>query len=266
VQQGAQTFIDFYGISEVQKLCKSENVEMAKKYTAKFGQVDSKEMTNVLIGLFQNKKLDLGLRKEAMIAMNGWDSESKLWELIKANKVPDDVMDIAKGHMMATWHQDIRAMASDFFGEDEATAEMDIKKMMAMNGDAKAGKQTFETLCSTCHLVKGKGVDFGPGLSEIGAKLSKEAIYNAILNPSAGMGFGYETQAIKLKDGTEIQAIINSKTENEINVKLLGQSNQTSYPLKDVASIKQLDVSLMPKFPFEEKQLVDLVSYLSSLK
>ena len=49
-------------------------------------------------------------------------------------------------------------------------------------------------------------------------------------------------------------------------MKLLGQSGQTTYSLKDVESIKQLDVSLMPQFPFEEKQLVDLVTYLSNLK
>ena len=266
VQLGAQTFMNFYGMDDVRKLCKAKDLDLGKKYTDRFGRVDSKEMTNLLIELFQNKKLDLGLRKEAMNAMNGWDSESKLWELIKDNKVPNDVMDIAKAHMMGTWHQDLRALASDFFGEDEALAEMDIKKMLTIAGDVKAGKQTFEILCSSCHLVKGKGVDFGPGLSEIGSKLSKEGLYNAILNPSAGMGFGYETQAIRLKDGTAFQAIINSKTENVLNVKLLGQSSQTVYPLKDVESIKQLDVSLMPKFPFEEKQLVDLVSYLSTLK
>ena len=87
-----------------------------------------------------------------------------------------------------------------------------------------------------------------------------------ILNPSEGMGFGYETQQITMKDGSEIQAIVTSKTENEVIVKLLGQADQTRYSLKDVKEIKELKTSLMPKFPFEEKELVNLVEYLGSLK
>ena len=265
IQSAANTFIKFYGIAEVKSLCRDSDIAEAKKAIQRFGAVDSKEMTNLLIELFQDKKLDLEFRKEAMLAMNGWDSETKLWELIKANKVPEDVMDIAKDLMMGTWHQDIRAMATDLFGKGEAI-KIDVKKLLATKGDVASGAETFNVLCSSCHMVKSKGVDFGPGLSEIGGKLTKDALYNALLNPSEGIGFGYETQNIKLKDGTEFQAIVTSKTETNVNVKLLGQSSQTSYPLKEVESIKQLNVSLMPKFPFEEKQLVDLVEYLSSLK
>jgi putative membrane-bound dehydrogenase-like protein len=265
IQMAVNTFLKLYGITEVKKLCKDSDLAKAVNATERFGAVDSKEITNLLIELFQDKKLDLELRNEAMLAMNGWDSESKLWELIKSNKVPNDVMDIAKNLMMGTWHQDIRAKASDFFGEDEAST-IDVKKLMSMKGDVTSGSQTFKVLCSSCHMVRGKGVDFGPGLSEIGGKLSKEGLYNALLNPSEGIGFGYETHNIKLKDGTEFQAIITSKTENKVNVKLLGQSSLTSYTLKEVESISQLKVSLMPKFLFEEKQLVDLVGYLSSLK
>jgi len=118
----------------------------------------------------------------------------------------------------------------------------------------------------SCHVVGNEGVDFGPGLTQIGDKLSKEALYNSILNPSEGMGFGYETQLVKFKDGKEIQCIVNSKTEIDLIVKLVGSSQQTIYKLADVESVTQLDESLMPKFPLSETELVDLVSYLEGLR
>jgi cytochrome c1 len=49
-------------------------------------------------------------------------------------------------------------------------------------------------------------------------------------------------------------------------VKLVGSSEQTIYKLVDIASITQLNESLMPTFPLSEQELVDLVSYLEGLK
>ena len=264
IQLASNAFVDFYGMDEVRIYCTKADTSLAKNAIERFGLVDSEPMTNLLVELFQDESMDIGLRKEAMLAMNGWDSESRLWELIQADEVPSVVMDIAKEHMARTWHQDIRAKASDFFGDQDVV--VDVKKLLSMDGIVAEGKNVFQTYCTTCHVAEGLGVDFGPGLSQIGSKLGKEGLYKAILYPSEGMGFGYETQAIKFKDGSEIQVIINSKTENEVTVKLLGQAGQTSYSLKDIASINQLETSLMPKYNLAETDLVNLVSYLTSLK
>jgi hypothetical protein len=64
----------------------------------------------------------------------------------------------------------------------------------------------------------------------------------------------------------KIASLVNSKTENDLIVKLVGMSEQTIYKLADIASITQLDESLMPKFPLTEEELVDLVSYLGTLR
>lgn len=80
------------------------------------------------------------------------------------------------------------------------------------------------------------------------------------------MGFGYETQLVKMKDGTQFTCIVNSKTENDLVVKLVGSAEQKIYKLADVESVTQLEESLMPKFPLSETELVDLVSYLGTLR
>ncbi len=64
----------------------------------------------------------------------------------------------------------------------------------------------------------------------------------------------------------EIRCIVNSKTENDLIVKLVGMSEQTIYKLADIESVTQLSESLMPKFPLSEEELVDLVSYLEGLR
>ena len=70
---------------------------------------------------------------------------------------------------------------------------------------------------------------------------------------------------VNFKDGKEIRCIINSKTENDLIVKLVGMGEQTIYKLADIESITQSNESLMPKFPLSEEELVDLVSYLMGL-
>jgi hypothetical protein len=64
----------------------------------------------------------------------------------------------------------------------------------------------------------------------------------------------------------KIATLVNSKTENDLIVKLLGSGDQTIYKLADIASITQLDESLMPAFPLSEQELVDLVGYLGTLR
>lgn len=37
--------------------------------------------------------------------------------------------------------------------------------------------------CNKCHLVRGEGKQIGPDLTEIGSKLSREAMFESILYP-----------------------------------------------------------------------------------
>ena len=136
-----------------------------------------------------------------------------------------------------------------------------------MKGDIAKGKQVFTSYCSVCHQVNGEGMDFGPKLSEIGTKLPKEAQYAAILDPSAGIGFGYEGFEVTLKDGTVVSGIISSKTETDLILKFPGGSTQ-EYKMSQVKTIKQLKDSMMPsglQDAMSTEELVSLVDYLSNL-
>lgn len=265
--RAAEMLIQQNGIADFKSILSKNDKEASIKAIQIFGSIDKPIVTNYLISLFNNKALGIDLRKEAMRAMNGWDSEEVLWGLAQAKKIPDDVLEEAKGLLFGTWHADIREAANKFYGNTATTAsKTDVAELMAMKGSGQAGKAAFGMYCQTCHMVNKQGNNFGPGLSQIGKKLSKEGLFNSILYPSEGISFGYEGSVIKMKDGSEIQGIISSKTENELLVRFPGMPEPKVYARKEVVSITEMKTSLMPQFPLKNQDFADLVAYLQTLK
>ena len=143
-----------------------------------------------------------------------------------------------------------------------------VATLIATKGNVDSGAIAFTTYCATCHQVKGKGIAFGPDLSEIGTKLPKEALYTAILKPSAGISFGFDGYTFKLKNGTELTGYIASQTEDDITIKMIGGVSE-KHTKKEIVSKTAFEKSLMPEGLGEgigASQLVNLVEYLSSLK
>lgn len=140
-----------------------------------------------------------------------------------------------------------------------------------MTGDPAKGAQIFrrpEVNCISCHQVRGEGVDFGPALSEIGSKLAREALFEAILDPSAGISFGFEAWQITLKDGDEAFGLIASETEDELVLKLQG-GTLNRLKKADIAGREKQKLSVMPaglQASLTTAEFVDLVEYLASLK
>jgi putative membrane-bound dehydrogenase-like protein len=264
-QTAAKTYIGLYGAAEMPFYFSNSEEPKAIQAIEKFGTVDNVDMAKSLATVFMDTKRSLAIRETATQAMKGYNSEGYLWEMENKNQIPADMMPIAQKLLMSTWNSEIRAAATAKFGNN-AGPEVNVASLLSKSGSIEKGKTIAQGYCLACHKIGNEGIDFGPGLTLIGDKLSEEALYNSILNPSEGMGFGYETQLVKFKDGKEIQCIVNSKTEIDLIVKLVGSSEQTIYKLSAIESVTQLNESLMPKFPLSETELVDLVSYLETLR
>ena len=119
-----------------------------------------------------------------------------------------------------------------------------------------------------CHVAQGAGIDFGPALSEIGDKLPKAGLYMAILDPSAGVAFGYEGYDIRTRDGQQLMGYIASETDTELVVKMIG-GIERRVPKSSVVERKRMESSLMPhglERTMTEAELVHLVEYLSTLR
>lgn len=146
-----------------------------------------------------------------------------------------------------------------------------IAELAAMKGDAARGKIVFgkaEATCILCHSAAGAGADVGPGLSEIGSKLGKEALIEAIIAPNAGVSMGFETTQISLKSGDSAMGIVRSETQDELVLVMPG-GIANRYKKSEVTKRDKLPTSLMPQglqAMMTTQDLVDLVEYLASLK
>jgi len=146
-----------------------------------------------------------------------------------------------------------------------------VGELMKLKGDARRGSEVFrraEVACIACHQVDGEGLDFGPKLSEIGTKLGKDALYESILDPSAGIAFGYEAWSVDLANGDELFGLIVSETADDLALKA-----QTGIVTKvkkaEIARRVKMSTSIMPaglQLTLSTQELVDLVEYLAQLR
>ncbi len=143
-------------------------------------------------------------------------------------------------------------------------------ELVKRTGNIEQGRIAFRqsrNTCVSCHRVEGLGKDVGPDLSEIGKKLGKDALYEAILDPSAGISVGYEGWEITLESGEEFSGILLSEQDGQITMRnLLGES--VVIPQEDVFEKRRMSVSIMPgglDQVISQTDLVNLVEYLSQL-
>ncbi len=145
-----------------------------------------------------------------------------------------------------------------------------ISDFASRSGEVANGKKIFEGVgtCAKCHIVEDKGIEVGPNLSEIGSKLTREAMYESILFPSAGISHNYENWSVVTVDGNMITGVLLGETESEIQLKDdKGITHRIA--MEDVEGKKQQKLSLMPEGihkEMSEQELVDLVEYLMTLK
>jgi putative heme-binding domain-containing protein len=215
------------------------------------------------------------VRKEAIIALARMrEGAEAVLGLAKAGKLPDDLKFAAGVALNGVRWEEVKSAAAQLLPMPKAINDKPlppVRELVAMRGDAAKGAEVFRrqtVACITCHQVNGEGTDFGPNLSEIGTKLPKEALYESILDPSAGIAFGYEAWQVELKDGDEALGLIVSETPDELAVKVVGGIVKR-FKKSEIKSRVQQKLSIMPaglQQTMSTQDLVDLVEYLTTLK
>jgi putative membrane-bound dehydrogenase-like protein len=270
----ARLAIRWNGILPFRRAIDGNDADLAWRALTALGRGGGAPASALLEGLVLDPSRPIALRAEAVrVWGQSPNSQARLLALAKEGKVPDELKPAVQQLLLLSFRRQIRSEAEALFGPLAATTA-DGKTLPAINelasrdGDAAHGKAAFQKACAACHTAGGAGLDFGPGLGEIGSKLGKNALYTAILHPSAGIAFGYEGTVLRLKDGTEAAGIVSSETAGEVQLKRIG-GVVTRYPKSEIASRSRLDRSPMPEGlagTLTEQELVDLVEYLSTLK
>ena len=197
-----------------------------------------------------------------------------LVQLAKNDKLPADLKSTAAAALHLVQYPALQADLDALFPPAAALGGKPlppIAELVKIPGNTAHGKTIAEnpaSSCVTCHRMGEQGIDFAPALTEIGTKLPKEAIYDAILNPNSGITMGFETTQIETIDGTAALGIVRSETADELVLALPGGATN-KFAKKQIAKREKLTTSLMPSGlnqALSQQDLVDLVEYLASLK
>jgi putative heme-binding domain-containing protein len=145
-----------------------------------------------------------------------------------------------------------------------------LDQLVAARGDAVIGQKVFQEkgTCSKCHVIGEAGKEVGPNLSEIGSKLSREAMFVSILDPSAGVSHNFETYFVELFDGEVVTGILLSESDEEVAIKT-ADAVVRKIVRDDIDLIEKQKISLMPEGlqkNMSADELIALVEYLMTLK
>ena len=139
-------------------------------------------------------------------------------------------------------------------------------------GDAARGREIFsekaEAGCLRCHKVRGGGGDVGPDLSGIGARRDRVVILKAILFPNDDLAPGYESAALKLKDGRELVGIVTSEDGQSVMLRALADGQSTKIAVAEIVQRTRLP-SAMPEglgAVLGKRDLRDVVEFLAGQK
>ena len=270
-RDAAGLLLDLGGALQVQQVLKENDTSRSYALLNALGGVGSKTSIDILQGYALSEKNPIHIRKIAASKIGrSWGGEERVLELLKAKKVPEVLLpDIVSGVSQA-WRGSVRTEAESYLAGASGIKPRKIpgiNELRALKGNAANGKVVFMNACALCHQVNNEGYDFGPKLSEIGGKLSKDGLWDAILHPSAGISFGYEGWTVLMKDGTQYSGIISSRTETDIELKFPGGMKK-GLKTSDLLSLTQMSSSMMPDGLYQnikDQDLADLLEYMSGL-
>jgi putative membrane-bound dehydrogenase-like protein len=271
--EAARLALSWGGLPRFAALVRGADDMAARRALAVLGRNFTPAVDTIMTGVVLDSTRALDLRRWVVQSMGGGPAgQRRLLALVRDGRLAGELKPAASGVLFSAG-QAIRDSAARFLTPPAATT-LDGKTLpplltlAARTGDATAGRPVFDRACAMCHVVGSAGTDFGPALTEIGDKLPKSGLYHAILDPSAGISFGYEGWTVRTRDGQQLVGMIASETDDEIVLRLIG-GIQRRVPKSTIAERKRMDTSLMPpglERTMNEADLVHLVEYLSTLR
>ena len=137
-------------------------------------------------------------------------------------------------------------------------------------GDAERGEKIFwnheAAVCTRCHAMQDSGGNAGPPLHQIGSRLSREQILEALALPQARIADGYGTVVVMRKAGDSVAGILKGDDGKILRVQT-PEGEIVEVPTADVAN-KTSAISAMPPMAaiLSKRQLRDVVEFLSRQK
>ncbi len=252
---------------------KAPKPDQAVSLIRAIGKVADNPAVKLLSGQLTRKELTPELRRELVSSLAvSLGGGQELVKLSESGQLPADLHFLAATALSRSTDESLRNAAKTKFKVPAALGTESlppVAELLAMKGNPDHGKAAFsKATCITCHKVGSAGIEFGPALSGIGSKLSKEGLYEAILYPSAAISHGFQGVIIKTKDNSSFAGFVTGETSTDLTIRMPGGVSQ---PVKkdQIASREEMTTSLMPPglaAVLSAQELVDLVAWLQSLR
>ncbi len=251
----------------------SNDPAIAVKAIVLVGMAAKEKSLPILLPIISSEKTPTMVRAAAITAIGKRITGQKhVLDLITKGRLPEDLKFSAANLLLSSEDDSLRSEASKHLTLP-ATADSHplppIDELVKRKGNAERGGIVFRKTgtCINCHKVRGEGKEVGPDLSEIGSKLSRDAMYVSILDPSAAVSHNFETYSVLTYDGTAITGLLISDTEQAVTLRNAEGIDQT-IKKDDVEIFQKQPKSLMPQDLqrlMTVEQLVDLVEYAMTL-
>jgi putative membrane-bound dehydrogenase-like protein len=261
--------IRFNALEEIGQILKRNDSTTIAMLRALSGK-GNRDVVGLVSEAAASNKNTSAVRQTAVTTLgSSWPGEERLLELVKRADFSDDLKPVAASVLFNVYRSSIQREAAKYLQAPQTKGSHlpSVKELVASNGNSVNGQSIFEKLCTTCHRIKGSGVKFGPELTQIGSKLSKDGLYRAVIYPDEGISHGYSATLVTLKDGSEAMGIVTNETDIEIELTLAG-GQVNKYSKDQISKMSISDHSIMPALApaMSKQELIDLVTFLAALK
>ena len=258
----------------IRQLLFGKDPDSAKRCATVLGLLGDGRSVALLADLSKDAEKPYDLRRIAVSGLSkNRNGQQRLIDLTRSDELVGDTKLIAGALLARSQIAEIRDVAAKLLPQPAAKDEKPLPPIDAlsqMKGDVDAGLKLFRTTgtCSNCHVVGDFGKEVGPNLSEIGSKLSREAMLTSILAPSAGISHNFENYNVLTLDGQVIVGLKVSETDDEVVIRTADAIDR-KIPTDDIEEIKKSEKSIMPENLHHvtgQKGLIDIVEYMATLK
>ena len=246
----------------------------ASRLLSALGIRGSSRSTALLKGIVADAKASPDVKSAAVRGLARSQQGAKdLVAMAKAGELSGVLPQVAAVAIASCPWGDIRQSAADVLPMPKAKGGEKlppVAELVKRNGNPANGKTVFAGAgtCAKCHIVNGEGKSVGPNLSGVGAKLSREALYESVLVPSAAISHSYETYTAIMEDGRSVTGLLISQSPDQVVIRG-ADSIDAMLPAGQVEELVKQPVSLMPAdlaTTLSADELVDVVAWMETLR
>ena len=227
-----------------------------------------------LQAVIQNVDVNIDVRRAAVKAASKVNNGAEeLVKMVDAKTLDPELEQSVAAALHSAPSRQAREQAQRLFPLPPSKDNMPtlpIGELTKLEGNLPNGRMVFFSTgtCHKCHVVDGMGREIGPNLTETGSKLSREAMFESVLYPSAGISHNFELWTVVLASGTTVNGMLTSNTDEEISIKG-DDALVRSFKKSDFEELVKQKVSMMPadlQKTMTTQELADVVEYMQSLK